>query len=80
MRKIVCFFCLFFVAPSSFGQFICTYEPTIVTGKRGLEHIENGEIFTPKGDIRALIVFVSYGAPYDSQDVPGWPENSAFPE
>ena len=80
MRKIVCFFCLFFIAPSSFGQFICTYESTIVTGKRGLEHIENGEIFTSKGDIRALIVFVSYGAPYDSQDVPRWPENSAFPE
>lgn len=53
MRKLVCIFCLILIASSSLGQFMCTYEPTIVTGQRGYAHIENGEIFTPKGDIPA---------------------------
>ena len=32
-------------------------------------HIANGGVFTPKGDLRVLLVFVSYGEPYDSFDI-----------
>lgn len=44
------------------------------------KYIANGFDFTPKGDLRALVVFIGYGEPYDSQDIDGWPANSQFPD
>ena len=44
------------------------------------KYIANGLEFTPKGDLRVLIVFIGYGEPYDSQDIAGWPANSQFPD
>jgi hypothetical protein len=35
--------------------------------------IPNGKVFTPKGDIRALIICAGFGEPYDSWTCPNWP-------
>lgn len=71
---IICFAC------TVYGQVVVRQETTDSTELRYSGHIYNGDIFTPKGDFRALIVFISYGEQYDWQDVPGWPQNSPFPE
>lgn len=38
-----------------------------------------GGVFTPKGDIRVLIVFAGFGGIFDTMDVGDWPANSNFP-
>lgn len=44
----------------------------------GYGNIGNGGVFTPKGDIRILIVFVTLDDPYDTCNLDGWPLNSRF--
>lgn len=44
-----------------------------------LGHIWNGGVFTPKGDLRILIVFVTFDDPYDTCSLDGWPLSSRFP-
>lgn len=61
------------------GQIVCGYNPSNPTRYTGSGHITNGGVFTPKGDLHVLIVFISYGEPYDSQEVDEWPVDSPFP-
>lgn len=42
-------------------------------------NIYNGGVFTPKGDLRVLVVFVRYGGVYDTMHVDGW-DNGDFPD
>ena len=59
------------------GQNYCGTETSNI---RTLGNVANGLSFTPKGDLRILIVFVSYGLPYDTLPVDGWPKDSIFPD
>jgi hypothetical protein len=38
----------------------------------GTPYSPNGIVFTPKGDIKVLIICAGFGEPYDSYEVPGW--------
>lgn len=42
-------------------------------------YIGNGGVFTPKGDLRIPIAFVSYGEPFDSEYIESWPTTSQWP-
>ena len=42
-------------------------------------NIAYGGIFTPKGDMRILVVFVKFKPPYDTFLVANWPINQNFP-
>jgi hypothetical protein len=60
-------------------------NPDMVSPEENLKstvsyYIPYGGYFTPKGDLRVLIIFASFGYPYDSQEVPGWQSTSEFPE
>lgn len=78
MRKIFLFLLILAISNSIYGQFVCKNEHDI-TRFPGYGNISNGGVFTPKGDLRVLIIFISYGDDYDYQEVNGWPQDSAFP-
>ncbi len=83
MKKIVIISILLGLALSSWGQIVCGCVPEAPTGSSGPKadcNIANGGVFTPKGDIRILVVFISYGEPWDSEEVEGWPVDSPFPD
>lgn len=42
------------------------------SGTTGSQYIPHGLAFTPKGDLRAMIVCVGFGSPYDGWDCPNW--------
>lgn len=44
------------------------------------QYIANGGVFTPKGDIRVLVIFVTYGGVYDTMHVDGWSANADRPQ
>lgn len=79
MKKVVILSIILCIAHTTFGQFVCGYEPPTPLRLFGDEYIANGGVFTPKGNLRALVVFISYGEPYDSQPVDDWPVNDALP-
>ena len=82
MKKILFFAFSVCLMPIVSNQIICGYSPSSFDGSfadTDGKYIANGKVFTPKDTLRALVVFVSYGEPYDSQYVPGWPEDSEFP-
>lgn len=43
-------------------------------------NIEYGGVFTPKGDMRILVVFVRFNAPFDTCKVSEWPVGQDFPD
>jgi hypothetical protein len=68
-----------------FSQTLFGDNPDVFTSGSKLKsgttyYLPNGGCFTPKGDLRALIIFASFGSPYDQQDVGGWPSSSNFPD
>lgn len=80
MKKIIIpFIVIIGLVHSVSGQIVCGYNPSNPTRYTGSGHITNGGVFTPKGDLHVLIVFISYGEPYDSQEVDEWPVDSPFP-
>lgn len=80
MKKFFVVFIVTIIAQCVSGQIICGYFPdTSSHGIRAPQNVTYGDVFTPKGQIRVLIVFVSYGMPYDLQYLDGWPTNSDFP-
>lgn len=79
MKRIIVLLLLLGFAYMACGQLVCGYEPEMQNRLTGSEYIANGGVFTPKGELRVLIVFISYGEPYDSQYLEGWPEDSDLP-
>ncbi len=79
MKKVIVLPIILGIVYSALGQFVCGYEPPTPLRLFGDEYIANGGVFTPKGNLRALVVFISYGEPYDSQPVDDWPVNDALP-
>lgn len=79
MKKVIVLSIILGVVYSALGQFECGYESPSPLRLFGDEHIANGGVFTPKGNLRILVVFISYGEPYDSQYVEGWPVDSELP-
>lgn len=61
------------------GQIVCGYEQTDTLESKTTHHIENGGVFTPKGNLRVLIIFITYGGIYDTLNLPGW-NNGAYPD
>ena len=68
------------------GQELFKYNPDVF-GPTGLkstsvltQYLPNGGCFTPKGSLKALIIFASFGGSYDQQAVGGWPSSSTFPD
>lgn len=75
MKKFFVVFIVTIIAQCVSGQIICGYFPdTSSHGIRAPQNVTYGDVFTPKGQIRVLIVFVSYGMPYDMQYLDGWIE------
>ena len=77
-------FCLLLMCNVIVAQdFVCggVYgsDKSIIGSEAFPGNIEYGGVFTPKGDIRILVVFVRFNAPYDTYDVPGWPVDQDFP-
>jgi hypothetical protein len=66
------------------SQSIFDYNPDVFidfgSSLKTTLYLPNGGCFTPKGDLRALIIFASFGGPYDQQNIEGWPISSAFPD
>lgn len=79
MKKFVFFSLLIGLAHSLFGQMVCGYVNSDSTELRAPQYIYNGGVFTPKGDLRVLIVFVKFGGIYDTMYVEGW-NNGDFPD
>ncbi len=82
MKKKIILVILLGFTYSVFGQMICGYEDSSFTkgekaGRTG--YIANGEVFTPRGDFRVLIIFVKYGGIYDTLNLSGW-NNGDFPD
>ena len=79
MKKFVFFSLLIGLAHSLLGQMVCGYVNSDSTELRAPQYIYNGGDFTPKGDLRVLIVFVKFGGIYDTMYVEGW-NNGDFPD
>lgn len=79
MKKVIVLSIILCIAYTTFGQFVCGHEPPTPSRLSGNEYIANGGIFTPKGDIRVLFIFVKYGGIYDTMSVNGW-NNGQFPD
>lgn len=60
------------------GQNSDNYEFSEPSSTRATGYIPYGGVFTPKGDLRVLIIFVKYGGIYDTLNLPGW--NGVFPD
>ena len=57
----------------------CT-DPFLKSNDTTTQYFPYGDVFTPKGDIRALIVFASFGGIFDTMSLGNnWPANSDFP-
>ncbi|MBR4199142.1 MAG: hypothetical protein IKQ94_10255 [Bacteroidales bacterium] len=57
----------------------CT-DPFLKSNDTTTQYFPYGGVFTPKGDIRALIVFASFGGIFDTMSLGNnWPANSNFP-
>ena len=56
----------------------CT-DPFLKSNDTTTQYFPYGGVFTPKGDIRALIVFASFGGIFDTMALGDWPANSDFP-
>ncbi|MFN0050512.1 MAG: 3-coathanger stack domain-containing protein [Cytophagales bacterium] len=60
-------------------NFSCDYKPTSVSSnsnqrlEAAIQNAENGGVFTPKGELRILVITVGFGEPYDSKPLGGWP-------
>lgn len=53
------------------------HDPSILKSVLiGNQYIPNGKAFTPKGDLRALIICAGFGAPYDNQTCQNWATGS----
>ena len=79
MKKVSSLFLLLGLVCNVYGQFVCGHVSSTQRSLSSEQHFEYGGVFTPRGNLRILIVFVSYGEPYDSQDVDGWPVDSDLP-
>ncbi len=81
MKRVILLLCIIGLAHTFYGQDACIYNNPLSNHElTGLENIAYGKVFTPKGNIRVLIVFVSFGEPYDSQELDGWPVDSDLPD
>lgn len=55
-------------------------DPFLKSNDTNPNYFPYGGVFTPKGDIRALIVFASFGGIFDTMSLGNnWPANSDFP-
>lgn len=66
----------------NYGQLVCSHEINQTLNSKNLcsGYIANGDVFTPKGDLRVLIVFISYGLTFDTLEVDSWSIGSDFPD
>jgi hypothetical protein len=83
-------FILFSCILYSYGQSLFENNPDIVFNDEILSvktlkstlinyYMPYGGVFTPKDDLRALIIFASFGDPYDQRYIESWPSNSTYP-
>lgn len=80
MKRILLFYFILFFSHVVSGQIISEYEDTdTMRLYRYSGHIYNGEVFTPTGDFRVLIVFITFGGIYDTMYLEGW-NNGDFPD
>ncbi|MBQ6046075.1 MAG: hypothetical protein IJL38_00435 [Bacteroidales bacterium] len=79
IKKIIVLSFIIGLAYSVFGQMENDYDFSEPSRARETGYVPYGGVFTPKGDLRILVVFVSYGTPYDSQNVDDWPASSTLP-
>ncbi len=83
--KIKMLIVLVLISYYSSGQILFKYNPDVVTntGTKSTTvttvSIPNGGCFTPKGSLKALLIFASFGGTFDQQTVDGWPSTSTFP-
>lgn len=79
MKRLFLFIFIQCIIRFSYGQLVCAHEvgQTMDTKRSG--SIVNGDVFTPRGDLRVLIVFISYGPTFDTLEVDSWPVGSEFP-
>lgn len=69
MKRITVLSILLCISNIVWGQYICGHEPSSPIRLTGNENIANGGVFTPKGNLRILVVFISYGNEFDYQDL-----------
>ena len=93
MKKTIFLLTLFLVALCQRGfsqSFVCgdysndscdgCTDPFLKSNDTTTQYFPYGGVFTPKGDIRALIVFASFGGIFDTMSLGNnWPANSDFP-
>lgn len=92
MKKTIFLLTLFLVALCQRGfsqSFVCgdysndscygCDDPFLKSNDTNPNYFPYGGVFTPKGDIRALIVFASFGGIFDTMSLGDWPANSNFP-
>jgi len=80
MRKVVFILLVLFFAPTVSSQNHCCYIPRGENNYNVSGYIGNGGVFTPRGDLRLLIVFVTHGEKYDTIEDVDWPVGSRFPK
>ena len=80
MKRFLILFVLLISFSFSNAQFQCCHEVNVIeSNNRNIEHIENGGVFTPKGDLRILVLFVTHGRKYDTIHAEEWPVGAMFP-
>lgn len=81
MKKIMFILVCISCSLQSVCQFVCGIEQNeCLEDIRTPQYIANGGVFTPKGDIRILIIFIKYGGVYDTMRVEGWDANADRPQ
>lgn len=81
MKKIMFILVCISCSLQSVCQFVCGIEQNeCLEDIRTPQYIANGGVFTPKGDIRVLIIFIKYGGIYDTMRVEGWDANADRPQ
>lgn len=79
MKKIIVLTIILSLSHIVLGQFFCGFKQSTPIRITKNENIINGGVFTPKGNLRILVVFISYGNEFDYQNVNDWPVNSELP-
>lgn len=80
MKKILFLLSFIEISLCSSSQIICGDILKETENARTPLYIANGGVFTPKGNIRVLFVFIKYGGIYDTLFVDGWEANADRPQ
>ncbi|MDR3339505.1 MAG: hypothetical protein LBT25_05325 [Candidatus Symbiothrix sp.] len=77
-KSVICFLFLLFLfsnvgaQTNTYYDFECGTTETMLRSSTSVGYSANGYPFTPKGDLRALVICAGFGSNYDSQYVSGW--------